>query len=83
METTTNVNKVVYTGNIPQCPYCKKPTKRTGGIGTVTAMYFPPIYDENGINTNPDRNIQTSRWTCNECEKDYEISGNEVDGYHY
>lgn len=33
---------------------------------TVTAMYFPPIY-ENGININPDKNITTHVCECLEC----------------
>ncbi len=75
--------KVIYTGTIPQCPYCEKPTKRTGGVGTVTAVYYPPMYDENGVNTNPDRNTITSSWVCQECEKGYSTSGNHTDGFTY
>lgn len=75
--------KVIETNGIPQCPHCNKPTKRTGGMTTVTAMYFPPIYDKNGINTNPDKNRRTSFWTCQECNKDYRTSGNYVDGFEY
>lgn len=75
--------KVIYTGNIPQCPYCEKPTLRSSGYSTVTCMYYPPCYDENGVNTNPDRNTVTSHWHCNECQKDYTTSGNNTDGYFY
>lgn len=77
------LKKVIYTGSIPQCPYCEKPTKRTGGLELVTLVYFEPIYDEKGNNTNPDRNIQTSQWHCYSCEKYYTVKGNGVDGYHY
>ena len=82
---TVDPNEFEYaeTGGIPICPYCKKPTERTGGVGTVTAMYFPPVYDEEGNNTNPDRNISTSNWYCSECGNDYETSGNAHDGYSY
>ena len=83
METKQEAKKVIYTGSIPQCPYCEKPTKRTGGGGAVTAMYFAPIYDEKGNNTNPDRNIHTSGWHCYDCGKDYTTSGNHTDGYYY
>jgi hypothetical protein len=36
-----------------------------------TAMYYPPIYDENGVNTNPDGNITTTYYTCLNCNKMY------------
>lgn len=55
----------------PLCPYCKKPTKRKAGIGTVTAMYFEPIYDEEGRNINPDRNWHTTPWYCMKCSGSY------------
>jgi hypothetical protein len=71
------------TNGIPICPNCKKPTKRTVGTSTSTCMYFPPIYDENGNNTNPDRNKTTASYTCLECQKDYSVSGNYIDGYTY
>lgn len=75
--------EVVMTGSIPQCPYCKKPTVRTGGMSTVTAMYFQPRYDEKGNNINPDRNISTSNWNCEGCGKNYQTKGNYVDGFYY
>jgi hypothetical protein len=75
--------KLIERSGIPLCPYCKKPTKRTGGCESITAMYFPPVYDENGNNTNPDRNIRTSNWKCFECENEYTTVGNHVDGYKY
>jgi hypothetical protein len=37
--------------------------------GTVTNMYFPPRYDKNGVNTNPDGNIHTSFVSCGTCGK--------------
>lgn len=76
--------KVIYTNDIPQCPYCKKPTKRSGGDGwTTTCVYYPPMYDENGVNTNPDRNTSSTSYSCEECGKSYVISGNDYDGYKY
>ena len=74
---------VVYTGSIPQCPYCKKPTERTGGSGSVTTAYYPPRYDKDGVNVNPDRNKITSNWQCMECLKHYTTYGNHPDGFHY
>lgn len=76
-------SKVVYTNNIPQCPYCQKPTKRNSIGQSSTCMYYPPKYNEKGINTNPDRNTITSVWHCDECKKGFAIKGNEVDGFNY
>lgn len=71
------------TNGIPICPYCQKPTERTGGYGLVTLLYYEPVYDVNGINTNPDRNTMTMSWECQECGNDYTTSGNAYDGYSY
>lgn len=77
--------KVIYTGNIPQCPYCKKPTKRSdrNSENISTMAYFKPTYNKNGVNTNPDRNTQTSSYQCLECNKGYKIQGNNHDGFKY
>ena len=83
METKKEPIPVMYTGSIPQCPHCKKPTKRTGGGGRTTLAYYQPMYDEKGNNTNPDRNTNTSNWQCLDCGKNYSISGNHADGYYY
>jgi len=78
------MEKVIFTGIIPQCPNCKKPTIRTeSGMKTVTAVYYIPRYDENGNNINPDRNKRTSNWHCESCCKAYKISGNYTDGFYY
>jgi len=77
------MNEVIYTGLIPQCPHCKKPTKRTSHGSSSTLMYYMPVYDENGVNTNPDRNTITTAYECLECNKTYVVSGNNVDGYNY
>jgi len=76
-------NEVKFTGQIPICPNCKVPTKRTGGTMTMTTMYFPPTYDENGVNTNPDRNNTTTGWQCEMCAQNYHIRGNSETGYVY
>ena len=75
--------EVKLTGRIPICPHCKVPTKRTQGMTTSTAMYFEPIYDEQGNNTNPDRNIRTTDYSCFSCVRSFMVSGNGVDGYKY
>ena len=76
--------KVIYTNGIPQCPYCKRPTKRTvAGASIVTCAYYPPAYNEAGINTNPDRNVHTQSYHCYECNNNYIVKGNGVDGFCY
>lgn len=78
------LEEVVFTGTIPQCPNCKEPTVRTqSGMSTVTAVYYQPRYDEKGNNVNPDRNTHTSHYHCSKCGKDYTVAGNYTDGFHY
>lgn len=75
--------KAIMTNGIPQCPHCKRPTKRTGSSGGRTTLaYYPPSYDENGNNTNPDRNTTTRSWTCLECGKSYNTASS-IDGCYY
>lgn len=68
--------------NQVHCFYCKKGTQR-GPVGwcTKTLSYFPPRYDENGKNLNPDRNICSQEFYCNNCDDCYVVQGNRVDGY--
>jgi len=75
--------KVNYTGLIPQCPYCKKPTKRSQGGSVTTVMYFRPTYDEKGNEITTDSNITTTDWYCFECNQHFEIKGNSIEGYNY
>lgn len=74
---------VIYTGAIPRCPHCKKPTTRQDLGVSSTRMYFSPIYDENGVNVNPDRNTITHAYKCNKCGQTYSVKGNQVDGFRY
>lgn len=85
METQTEKEreKVINTNGVPRCPHCKKPTRRTGGSGETTLAYYAPIYDENGKNTNPNRNTSTNNWQCLDCGKAYITTGNHADGYFY
>jgi hypothetical protein len=34
------------------------------GMSTVTAMYFPPFYDEQGVFHNHDGNTRTTSYNC-------------------
>ena len=64
---------VVSSIDLPICPYCKVPTRRMAGPGMTTLVYYPPIYDANGINTNPDRNTVKDAWTCLDCNKTFNV----------
>lgn len=77
------MSTVIYTNGIPMCPYCQEPTRRSGGGATRTLMYFQPVYDEHGNNTNPDRNITTRNWTCLKCGKNYGESVGGDEGAKY
>jgi len=75
--------EVIDTNGIPQCPHCEKPTKRQEGVSSMTCAYYPVIYDENGVNTNPDRNTTTTTYSCLGCSQGYTVSGNYTDGFYY
>jgi len=63
--------EVKYTGLTPICPYCDKPTVRSSGMSATTLLAYIPIYNEEGINTNPDKNITTSKFNCHTCNREY------------
>lgn len=75
--------EVTYTGSIPKCPNCEQPTERRFIDRQTTAMYFIPVYDKNGKDTNIDRNINESTWHCYNCKNDYTTTGNHSDGFYY
>lgn len=37
--------------------------------GVTTCMYFPPVYDKHGNNTNPDGNITSGDVGCSVCNR--------------
>ena len=49
----------------PECP--REDCKFTIFDITRTCMYFQPVYDKNGVNTNPDRNTTTFEVSCGSC----------------
>ena len=51
----------------PQCP--RDDCRFLNHGGSTTCLYYPPIYDKNGVNTNPDRNTTTSALECLTCGK--------------
>lgn len=75
--------KVEFTNGIPICPNCQKSTRRQHKGSTSTLMNYQPIYDENGNNINPDRNISTSYYDCLDCDKNYCVKGNHFEGFKY
>ena len=51
----------------PECS--RKDCKFIETPGVATLAYYPPIYDKNGVNTNPDMNTSTSTLECLTCCK--------------
>jgi len=39
------------------------------GPSIITSAYYPPVYDKQGNNTNPDMNITTQQRRCLSCGK--------------
>ena len=37
----------------------------------TTCVYYPPIYNKDGVNTNPDGNITTTQVNCIVCSKKF------------
>jgi hypothetical protein len=52
---------------------CDKECRFNVGISTVSAAYYPPVYDKNGINVNPSRNTSTTKYNCQVCGKHWDI----------
>lgn len=77
------MTEAILTGQIPQCPICRKPTERKQGMKSRTCMYYPPIYDKLGNNTNPDLNTETAFYTCLDCDTEYSVKGNSTQGFYY
>lgn len=59
---------------------CENPTYKQG-ITTTTSAYYEPVYDENGVNINPDRNTTYTSFHCTKCGKAWHVSGNVHDGW--
>ena len=53
---------------------CDGECKFRAGLSNVTLVYYMPIYDKNGVNTNPDRNITTTNYYCINCLKQYTVA---------
>lgn len=44
------------------------------GPTTTTCMYYPPVYDKHGNNTNPDGNITSGGLKCVVCNRKWSYS---------
>jgi hypothetical protein len=53
----------------------------TQGPSMTTLAYYVPVYDENGINTNPDLNTVTTTFNCTKCNAQFTARGNDHEGY--
>ena len=51
----------------PECP--REDCRFSYGGGMTTLVAYIPIYDKNGVNINPDRNIKTFEVSCGSCGK--------------
>lgn len=51
----------------PECH--REDCKFSRGMESTTLAYYPPIYDKNGININPDMNTSTFCISCITCGK--------------
>lgn len=63
------------------CPNCKVPTQKMELSSLKTSVYYPAVYDENGKNTNPDRNTVTTQYKCLNCQNTFKVKGNDIEGY--
>lgn len=48
-------------------PNCDKECRFQYSNSQTTMAYYPPIFDKNGNNINPDRNITIEDVTCSTC----------------
>jgi hypothetical protein len=53
---------------------CERECKFIQGSSSTTMAYYMPMYDKNGVNTNPDRNTTRSKYSCTVCGKCFNIS---------
>ncbi len=51
----------------PECP--REDCRFSYGCGMTTCAYYPPVYDKNGVNINPDKNTTTFNVECLTCGK--------------
>jgi hypothetical protein len=54
----------------PECP--REDCRFSYSPGRATLAYYPPTYDKNGVNTNPDKNTTNFGVECFTCGKMWE-----------
>ena len=51
-------------------PECTRDDCRFSQSPTITTcVYYTPVYDKNGVNTNPDKNMSQFNMECHTCGK--------------
>jgi len=58
----------------PETKTCPKECRIAFGPGVTTCAYYPPVYDKNGNNINPDRNTTSGNCSCMACGKAWTYS---------
>ena len=58
--------------DLNRCPHCGESYYKEN-YSTSTCVYYPPIYKD-GININPDRNVNTTYCTCMNCGKEFSFT---------
>lgn len=56
----------------PQARGCEKNCLFQFSGGSTTCAYYPPIYNKQGVNINPDANITTGKCVCITCNKEWQ-----------
>lgn len=52
---------------------CDKECRFTSGVSSVTDLYYPPVYDKDGVNINPDSNTTSTQYHCGVCGKTWSV----------
>ena len=55
-------------------PTCELECRFTHGMSMSTMMYYPPVYDKNGFNINPDMNTTFTPIECGVCNRKWNAS---------
>lgn len=53
------------------CPNSGAGCRIREGAGTTTLAFYQPVYNEFGVNVNPDMNITTIPLTCDTCGRKF------------
>lgn len=67
------MKEVIFTGQIPQCPFCDTPTRRDYLGSSSTLMGYTKTFNEEGKDITVNPNIIKSSYRCRECTNVYTI----------